>query len=133
MSLKPYLIAISFVSLVSGCASIISGDQQQVSVSVECKGNTVPAYCVASNAEGTWRFKAPTTITVNKSSSDLRVTCESGTFGDYSKKASSSPSLMLLGNVVTGGILGAAYDYHTSAGLNYPSKIVMTTPLCRLM
>jgi len=126
-------MATASIFLASGCASIISGDQQKVSVSVECKGNSLPAYCIASNAEGTWRFKAPTTITVNKSSSDLRVTCESGTFGNYSKQASSTPSLTLLGNLVTGGLIGAAYDYHTSAGLNYPTKIIMTTPLCRLM
>jgi len=132
MLLKTYSSLLS-IFLVTGCASIISGDQQQVSIAVQCKGMNIPTYCVASNTEGTWRFNTPATITVNKSPSDLRVSCESGTFGDYSKKASSSPSLTILGNIFAGGILGAAYDYHTSAGLNYPSKIILTTPLCRLM
>ena len=132
MLLKAYC-SILGISFVTGCASIISGNQQQVSITVECKGMTIPTYCVASNSEGTWRFNTPATITVNKSPSDLRVSCESSTFGDYSKRASSSTSLTILCNVFAGGILGAAYDHHTNAGLNYPSKIILTTPLCRLM
>ena len=118
---------------VTSCASVISGNQQKINIAVQCKGMSIPAYCVARNAEGQWRFKTPASIVVNKSRSDLKVTCESGTFGDYSKGSSSTPSLNLLGNIFTGGIVGAAVDYHTSAGLNYPSEIVMSTPLCRLL
>lgn len=133
MFLLRFCLPFTIIALTSGCASVISGDQQKISITVECKGVSLPAYCVAVNSEGRWRFRAPAIITVNKSSSDLRVTCESGTFKNYSNTVVSSPNPISLGNVIAGGILGVAIDYQTSAGLQYPTEITLTTPICRLM
>ncbi len=133
--MKSTSIAISIIlsMLLTGCATVLNGTQQEVTISVECRHMTIPAYCEASNSAGRWRFKAPGTIVVSKSRSDLRVTCQSGTFGAYSDSTASGPSAAVLGNIVAGGLLGAAVDYTTGAALNYPSKIVVPTPLCRLM
>ena len=119
--------------LLTGCATVLNGTQQAVTISVECRDMSIPAYCEASNAAGRWRFKAPSTIVVAKSRSDLRITCQSGTFGAYSESAASGTSTTVLGNIVAGGVLGAAVDYTSGAAMNYPTKIVMPTPLCRLM
>jgi len=38
--------------LLSGCASVLHGDMQQVHVTVLCKDRVVPAACAAQNAKG---------------------------------------------------------------------------------
>ncbi|HEY3777030.1 MAG TPA: hypothetical protein VGL35_03135 [Rhizomicrobium sp.] len=56
----------------SGCATIIEGTTQPVSV------NTTPvdgAQCTLSNSQGTWYLTTPGSTTVHKTKTDLNVTC----------------------------------------------------------
>ena len=52
--------------LLSGCASVLHGDVQQVQVTVLCKERAVPAACVAQNGKGVAHFQAPAVFEVPK-------------------------------------------------------------------
>jgi hypothetical protein len=40
------------------------------------------------------------------------------------------PSLPLLGNLVFGGVVGAAVDIYNNTGMKYPENINITDPKC---
>jgi hypothetical protein len=41
------------------------------------------------------------------------------------------PSVALLGNLVFGGVVGAAVDVYNNTGMKYPENIDITNPSCQ--
>lgn len=113
-------------SLLTGCASIMEGNDQSITVStVKCEKHGDPI-CTASNKDNAVMVRAPGTIPVEKGKSDLIVRCESddglarGVF-----KAASKYESMNLGNILLGGVIGFGVDAATGAMWEYPSGIIV--------
>ena len=53
------LACTAVASLLSGCASLLSEDVQELQVTLLCKQRPVAVSCTASNALGRWQFASP--------------------------------------------------------------------------
>ncbi len=117
-------LVIAMACLASGCASIVSGSQQSISVETRQKGQLVKnATCKLNNNKGTWYVNTPGSVTVNRSFDDLAVQCEKEKYDPGIANVKSSTKAMMFGNLIFGGIIGGAVDAGTGAGYDYPSLI----------
>lgn len=106
-----------------GCASIVSGSTQVVSVDTPgCPG----ARCELSNDKGKYFVQAtPGTVTLGRSYNNLQVTCtRDGASGDPLSVASVTKG-MAFGNILFGGVIGAGVDVSTGAAYDYPQLITV--------
>ncbi|OGT36989.1 MAG: hypothetical protein A3F11_09275 [Gammaproteobacteria bacterium RIFCSPHIGHO2_12_FULL_37_14] len=112
---------ISIIGLLSGCASIVSGTSQRISVSTApAKG----ASCSLENNKGKWYLNnTPGTVTVNRSFNDLQINCKKPGYTPTFKQVASNTKGMVFGNAVFGGILGAGIDMADGAAYEYPQSI----------
>lgn len=118
---------ISCFLLLSGCASIVSGTSESVSV------ETTPvsgATCTLTNGKGTWYIpETPGSVVVHKSSSYLNVDCQKAGYYDGQAAVKSKLRPMIAGNILFGGAIGAGVDAYDGAGFAYPVNIqVLMTP-----
>lgn len=104
-----------------GCASIVSGQSQVVSV-------TTPfcpeAECTLKNDEGSYYVKTPGTVTIDRDYDDLMVGCKKEEHPPANITVSSSTKGMAFGNILLGGVIGAGVDMGTGAAYDYPSEII---------
>jgi hypothetical protein len=124
--MRAALIAFAAVmaALTSGCASIVSGSQQSVSVETRQKGMMVKnATCKLNNNKGTWYVNSPGSVTVNRSYEDLAIQCEKEQYEPGIATVKSFTKGMMFGNILLGGIIGGAIDASTGAGYDYPGLI----------
>jgi len=112
--------------LASGCASIVTGQNQSLSVETRQMAASVPgASCKLSNDKGTWFVTTPGSTTVQRSYEDLAVRCEKDGFDPGLVTAPSSTKAMAFGNIIFGGIIGAGVDIYTGSAYDYPSLITV--------
>ena len=106
---------------VSSCANIMNDKDQPMSVETPgCPGAT----CRLTNSDGTYFInKTPGTVIINKAYGDLTVECEKDG-KKATSSASSSANLSMYGNILAGGIIGAAIDGGSGAGFDYPTNII---------
>lgn len=116
--------------LLSGCASFLHGDVQQIQVTVLCKEQPVPAACVAQNAKGTWHFQAPGVFQVRKDLTHLQLTCKSPFYSEITAAVPSRLNLSLAGNLLIGGLVGAGVDVYRGAGFAYHPDVRIAYPTC---
>ena len=114
----------------SGCASFLNEDTQKVTVRLMCKNRTVKATCYAENDVGRWSFTAPATFVVSNSSSSLEITCKAPSTQRFTVSAMPMPTWAMAGNLLAGGVIGAAVDVLNATGLKYPENIDITHPAC---
>ncbi|EKD73652.1 MAG: hypothetical protein ACD_45C00233G0003 [uncultured bacterium] len=109
------------LSFLTGCASIVNGTNQSVSV------NTTPtkgATCSLENDKGKWYVgNTPGSVTVHRSYQDLIVDCEKKGYPKTVKSVASKTKGMAFGNVVFGGIIGAGVDVVDGSAYDYPTDI----------
>ncbi len=106
----------------SGCATIIDGTTQPVSV------NTTPqdgAKCTLTNSQGTWYVTSPGSTTVHKTKNDLMVTCAKDGFAGGQVLAKSHFGGATAGNVIAGGVIGIGIDAASGANFYYNSPITV--------
>ena len=117
-------LAVATTALSSGCASIVTGSQQSVSVEARSKGTLVKnATCKLNNNKGAWYVNTPGSVTINRSYEDLTVQCEKEQYEPGVANVKSSTKAMMFGNILFGGIIGGAVDASTGAGYDYPPLI----------
>jgi hypothetical protein len=107
---------------VSGCATIVDGTKQSVSVS------TTPvqgAECTLTNSEGTWFVTSPGSVEVHKTKNDMNVTCKKDGYQPGNQVAVSNFGGATFGNIVAGGIIGAGIDAASGANYYYTTPIVV--------
>ena len=120
------LFAIFLALSLSGCASIVSGDNQTVSITALYEGKSVTgAMCTANNDEGTWYVTTPGSIILSRSGEALVVVCEKEGYDAGIVTVESSTKPMAFGNILFGGIIGAAVDAGTGAAFDYPQSITI--------
>lgn len=116
------------VLLTTGCASIVGGMQQSVSVQTQsADGKMISgASCKLQNAKGTWYMTTPGSLVVHRAYGDLSIACKKSgePFGDAT--AISSVRGWMFGNILFGGFIGAGIDIGTGAGFNYPVDITVS-------
>ena len=115
------LLIVFLLPLISDCASLVKGSDQVVTVDTpNCPG----AICRLSNNDGTYFInRTPGTVSINKSGSDLTVSCYKGDEASASMSTGSNVENMAWGNILIGGIIGGGVDMATGAAYNYPNFI----------
>jgi S1-C subfamily serine protease len=108
------------VLMLQGCASIVSGTNQVVSVDTPgCPASS----CELVNDKGKWYVNAtPGTTTVNRAYGPLNATCKNG---DVTATATfnSTTKGMAFGNILFGGVIGAGVDMSSGAAYDYPQTL----------
>jgi len=113
-------------ALSTGCASIVSGQNQSVSVVAKNNGADVSgAKCQLSNDKGTWFATTPGSVTVRRSFNDLAVNCALDGMSPGLASVKSSTKGMAFGNILLGGVFGAGVDMSTGAAYDYPDIIAI--------
>lgn len=120
------VLAASVAVLSSGCASIVNGHNQSLSVEARSKGEkVVDANCKLGNDKGTWYVKTPGSTTVRRSYENLSVSCEKVGLEPGLTSAKSSTKAMAFGNIIFGGAIGAGFDVMSGAAYDYPEVILV--------
>jgi hypothetical protein len=122
------LALLSVAAATTGCASIVSGTSQSVSVETRnVDGASVTgANCKLNNNKGTWFVTSPGSTTVNRSFEALEVKCEKQGLEPGIASFKSSTKAMAFGNVLFGGPIGAGVDMASGAAYDYPNLIAVT-------
>jgi hypothetical protein len=106
----------------SGCATIIEGTTQPVSV------NTTPvggAACTLTNSQGTWYLTSPGSTTVHKTKTDLDITCAKSGYQSGHVVAASHFGATTAANVIAGGLIGVGVDAASGANYHYNTPIIV--------
>ena len=128
-SFKVALLAVALGAL-SGCATLLSEDTQEIKVSLTCQGKQLLASCSAENDRGSWKFSAPGNVTVKNSISSLSISCKPQFMERFTVSTLPMPSLTMAANALLGGIIGAAVDVYNDTGLKYPENIEISGNNC---
>ena len=108
----------------AGCASIVNGQTQVLSVQTVAKGEAVEkADCTLLNNKGTWFVTTPGTVSVHRSYQDLHVTCKKEGLEPGIVTVTSSTKPMAFGNILFGGLIGVGVDTGTGAAYDYPQLL----------
>ena len=118
----------SIIGLLSmtGCASIVGGSNQVISLETRKGPDTgTGAACRLQNDKGTWFVTTPGTVTVHRAYDDMNIKCEKDGMEPGVATVKSSTKGMAFGNILAGGIIGAAVDMGTGAAYDYPALITI--------
>lgn len=113
-------------SLFAGCASIVGGTNQ--TVSVEASNNDVAspgAKCKLVNSKGTYYVTTPGTVTVNRAYGDISVRCDMDGLEPGLATVKSTTKALAFGNILFGGAIGVAVDTGSGAAYDYPETILV--------
>lgn len=124
--MKTIWVVTGLLSL-GGCASIIDGSTQVVSVATRSATETVTnATCQLTNDKGTWFVTTPGSVSLHRSMGDLNVKCDKEGRDSGVATVTSSARGMVAGNLLFGGIIGTAVDMGTGAAYDYPTLITVS-------
>jgi len=125
MNIRTCIAAVAITQLF-GCASIVSGHNQSISINaMSDSGQVVGALCTLTNNKGTWYVTTPGTTTVHRSYGDLGVRCEKKSESPGIATVKSHTKGMAYGNILFGGLIGAGVDMKTGAAYDYPTLITI--------
>lgn len=121
------LLFILPIIFTSGCASIVTGQNQPLSIETRAKDGkqVVGAACQCVSDKGTYFVTTPGTIVVRRSYGDLLISCTKDQIEPGSAAVQSSTKVMTAGNCIFGGLVGIAIDAGTGAAYDYPSLITV--------
>jgi uncharacterized protein YceK len=121
-------LAVFALLLMSGCASIVDGSSQTLSVKTTKDVTDIAgASCSLQNDKGTWFTSTPGTVTIHRSIEALNVKCTKDGFAPTVQSVNSSTKGMAFGNILFGGLIGVGVDISTGAAYDYPA--LMTIPM----
>jgi hypothetical protein len=117
-------VCLALVATVSGCASIVSGTNQPLTVETRYQGAPVSgATCKLVNDKGIWYVTTPGSVIVHRSLAELKLTCEKAGAVPGLANIKSSTKAMAFGNAVFGGLIGVGIDVASGAAFDYPDLI----------
>ena len=113
--------ALAALVITTGCASIVSGTSQIVSVETMSEAGKVDgASCKLENDKGVYFVTTPGTVTVRRAYGDMSVKCEKAGFPTGLASIKSKTKGMMAGNILFGGVIGAGVDAASGAAYDYP-------------
>ena len=120
--LGPWALA-CLLSLLTGCASVTHGTTQAVKIeTLTASGELVDgAECTVANDKSEALMRSGQTVPVRRSGGNLNIECTQPGQPPASGQATSRVNGGMVGNILIGGLVGAAIDSGTGAGFNYPS------------
>ena len=124
-------LTLGVMSLLSGCATLFDDNTQEVNVRLLCGERVVAASCNLQNGKGSWRLHTPGKTTVTNDNSSLEITCKAYLTPSFTVSVLPKPSISMLGNVLVGGVVGAAVDVYSNTGMKYPENINIINPNCK--
>ena len=118
-------VVLACVALATGCATVTGSETQAITVETHDAGGgaVAGAECKLSNNNGNWRLKSPATVNVRKSAEDLVVRCEMEDRPPGTARAVSKVNAGMFGNIIVGGVVGAAIDHTKGTAYDYPDVI----------
>jgi len=117
------ILALGFLT---GCASIVDGTNQPISVkTVSDSGDLPGAACQLNNGKGAWFVQTPGSIVVHRAYSDLTVKCTKDGFAPATQTVTSATKPMALGDAIFGGVIGVGVDTADGAAFDYPTLITV--------
>ena len=120
-----FIVVLAATVMFSGCASIVSGHNQSLSVVANGNNaNVVGAKCSLTNDKGQWFTTTPGSVTVRRSYGNLAVSCENAEFAGVAQVKSTTKA-MALGNIIFGGVIGVGVDVASGAAYDYPDLIAI--------
>lgn len=112
-------LAVSLIGLaaLTGCATLVKGTTQLVSVSTP---GVTGATCTLTNRANSPRtLVTPAKIVLEKSAENVAVTCTKECYQDAVGVIASGAEVMTAGNVLVGGVVGLGVDAATGAMNKY--------------
>lgn len=108
---------------ITGCASVTQGSVQAVKVETLGTGGEIVdgAECRLSNEKGIFVTSSGASVIVGRAAGDLSVRCTLPGRTAALGTAVSRSNAGLAGNILFGGLIGAAVDASTGAAFSYPS------------
>lgn len=109
----------------TGCASIVNDADQPMKLETKtAAGETVTgAECRLQNNEGTISARSGETARVRRSSEDLEISCTHPGNPEAIGRAISRANAGMAGNILLGGLIGAAIDHSKGTAYTYPTWI----------
>jgi uncharacterized protein YceK len=119
------LASLTTLSVLSGCGTILSGTQQNISITSTQNGQDVNnAACVVDNGSQKYYVNTPGTVSVDKSKRDISVLCEKdGMKSDIVQGTSDFNATTLLGVLLDFGIFSIPTDFISGGAWEYPKTI----------
>lgn len=115
-----------FILPAAGCASIVDGTNQVLSVQTQANGESVAgAECALTSNKGSWFVRTPGTVSVHRGYDALNVKCTKAGYQPAIQSVASTTKGMAFGNLLFGGIIGAGVDMSDGAAYNYPKLITV--------
>jgi len=112
--------------LATGCASVVNGHVQSVSVTTRNQSEPVTgAQCSLLNDKGMWYVTTPGSVSVQRSFGALTVACTMAGQPPGTATATSATTAAVFGNVLVGGVIGAGIDVATGAAYDCPNVIAV--------
>ena len=118
--MRQFALCLSLL-LLSGCATVIGGTSQVVSISTAPEG----AACKVERS-GSLIGTVPSTpglVQLSKGVRDLTVTCTKPGYDTATASAGSSFNGYTFGNLIVGGAIGIVVDVATGANFDYPPMV----------
>jgi hypothetical protein len=106
-------------------------DTQEVNVRFMCAEKHLVATCDLKNDKGRWRLSTPGKATVINDTSQLEISCKAPFIPSFKVSVMPMPSMGMLGNLLFGGVVGAAVDVYNNSGMKYPENIDISNPNCK--
>jgi hypothetical protein len=126
-----YLFLATVAALLGGCATLMDEDTQEVNLKFMCAEKNIVASCLLQNSKGRWMISTPGKATVLNDNSALEITCKAPFIPSFTVSALPMPSTSMLGNLLAGGVIGAAVDFYNNTGMKYPENIDISNPNCK--
>jgi hypothetical protein len=124
----PRLVAAALLAIsVSGCATILEGTTQKISVTTPPASG---AACVLTNERGSWTLTSPGSVEVKRSTTDLVITCKKEGWADATGTLHSRTSNGTTASAFLWGPIGVGVDAASGASFLYPT--LMNLPMTAL-
>jgi hypothetical protein len=117
------LLTVVIATGLSGCASVIDGTSQSMSVATNPEG----AECrLMRNGELLARITTPQTVNIKKTKHDINIECEMEGFHKSTEHVNSEIQDATWGNIILGGGIGWAVDSASGADNKYKEHVTIT-------
>ncbi|MDM0088949.1 hypothetical protein QTI08_16150 [Variovorax sp. J22G40] len=115
--------ALGALAFLTGCASVTHGTSQSVTIeTLTSTGQAIEgAECTVANDKSSTVTLSGQSTSVRRSGATLSIECTQAGQAPATGQATSRVNGGMVGNILVGGLIGAAIDSGTGAGFNYPS------------
>lgn len=128
------VVACSVISLLTGCASIISGSTQSIAVMPLQGGQIDPTTtCTATNRKGSWVTPGGGSVVVKKARDDLQIRCvdsESQQVGIHGAPRTTQVAFVVANFIIWDlCTISCLIDFNSGAIYEYPSQVQVVMPV----